>query len=152
MVMSLISLITVAPEAMAKPKPMRIACVRVGDRLSCRRKAAPPVLRLCPHNPQMLCVVPKGDVPLRRSLSVAPQANQISWQPVASATHYAVSVSGYDVNWQQTTAAATVDLGDMLQPGNAYTVDLTAYRGDAVVGELTEVVNVIAPTLVSQQP
>ncbi|MBE9031228.1 hypothetical protein IQ266_15950 [filamentous cyanobacterium LEGE 11480] len=143
-IVSLVALASMSPAALAsKPRrSLRIACVRVGNRLQCRRKAAP-TLRLCPTDKRQLCVLPKGDQLQVKGWEVRANASgQITWQaPIRRASHYQVKIFGHGVTVEQIVDVAKLDVSGLLQPRNAYQVEITAYQGGKVITQTQQVVN-----------
>ncbi len=72
---------------------------------------------------------------------------EITWVPVKGATSYKVKVSSYEFGWQkvvnQTRLAYPSDEKE-LQPGNAYTIDVFAYKDGNVISNDSTVVNLLS--------
>jgi hypothetical protein len=108
------------------------------------RTCKPPVKRLvpCPNDPSRLCIVMRGS---ELALNETEQANQVVWKPIAGATYYQVTVSGYNTRWQSEILKEPKLDYSLLQltPGAAYLVKITAHDiNGRIIKTLEKAINV----------
>jgi hypothetical protein len=125
--------------ALANKPATKLVCVKVGDSVKCSRKPTPPVRR-CPKNTAQLCVLPKGEEQLAWKISA--KAREVVWEaPVSEVSHYDVRISGHGVEIQQRVKASALQIGNLL-PGNAYKIEIIAYRNGEKVASIQQAINI----------
>jgi hypothetical protein len=132
--------IALSPEALANKPGTKLVCVKVGNSVKCSRKPVPPVRR-CPKNTAQLCVLPKGDEQLAWKIDV--RAQGVVWEaPVSEVSHYDVRISGHGVEIQQRVKTSALQIGNLI-PGNAYKIEIIAYRNGEKVASTQQAINIV---------
>jgi hypothetical protein len=140
LMLSFVFSIVLSSEALANKPGTKLVCVKVGNSVKCSRKPAPSVRR-CPKNTAQLCVLPKGEEQV--AWKISSKAREVVWEaPVSEVSHYDVSISGHGVEIQQRVKVSALQLGNLL-PGNAYKIEIIAYRNGEKVASTQQAINIV---------
>jgi hypothetical protein len=107
------------------------------------RTCRTPVKRLvpCPNDVSRLCAIMRGDQIASAAMTTG---NRIEWRPIAGATHYQVSIQGYNWEWQSDpTALNEFDYSHLpLKPGHAYLATVVAYDSTGKLNSTEQAINI----------